>query len=274
VPEPFRHAKILQKPLFFPFFGGARGPRAGSGVAPEPVLGATPKTTRRRRVLPGFDAIDQPSTSTLNQTLIMAKRDAVPKTQTGYLKWHDTLKGGLTPTTTGATAADVAMLAADNATLHAKMTAATTADNASKAAHTDLNNIIASSQKNVRALAQRIKKSLGYTTVLGDQLGIEGVEDSVDMTQQKPALTATAGLGGVVEIGFNKLDAEGVHIYSMRDGDAGFTLLASETHSPYVDNRPLLTAGKPEVRQYKAVFFLGKGEIGLPSDIVPATAAP
>jgi hypothetical protein len=36
----------------------------------------------------------------------------------------------------------------------------------------------------------------------------------------------------------------------------------------------LLTAGKPEVRQYKAMFFLGKSEIGLASDVVPATAAP
>jgi hypothetical protein len=204
----------------------------------------------------------------------MAKRDAVPKTQDGYVKWHDTLKAGVTITTPGATAQDVAMLATDNAALHAKMTTATTADNAGKAAHTDLNVSIASSQKNARALAQRIKKSTTYTTAIGDTLGIEGVEDSVDMSQQKPTLTADAELGGVVEIGFNKMSAEGVHIYGMRDGEAGFTLLASETHSPYVDNRPLLTAGKPEVRQYKAMFFLGKSEIGLASDVVPATAAP
>jgi hypothetical protein len=204
----------------------------------------------------------------------MAKRDAVPKTQDGYVKWHDTLKAGVTITTPGATAQDVAMLATDNTALHAKMTTATTADNAGKAAHMDLNLSIAGSQKNARALAQRIKKSLTYTTMIGDQLGIEGPEDSVDMTQQKPTLDASPKLGGVVEIGFNKMDAEGVHIYGMRDGEAGFTLLASETHSPYVDNRPLLTAGKPEVRQYKAMFFLGKSEIGLPSDVVPATAAP
>ena len=87
-------------------------------------------------------------------------------------------------------------------------------------------------------------------------------------------LNAAAKANGVVEIGFNKLDAEGVHIYSQRDGDAGFSYLASETHSPYVDNRPLLAAGKPETRQYKAVFFLGKAEIGLPSDVVIATATP
>lgn len=204
----------------------------------------------------------------------MAKRDAVPKTQDGYMKWHDTLKAGVTAATPGATAQDMAMLTADNAALHAKITAATTADNASKAAHADLNTIIASSQGNARALAQRIKKSLAYTTTVGDQLGIEGAEDSVDMSQQKPVLTATPELGGVVEIGFNKMSAEGVHIYGMRDGEAGFTLLASETHSPYVDNRPLLTAGKPETRQYKAMFFLGKSEIGLPSDVVVATAKP
>jgi len=204
----------------------------------------------------------------------MAKRDAVPKTQDGYLKWHDTLKAGVTAVTPGATAQDMAMLTADNTALHAKMTTATNADNASKAAHMDLNTAIAGSQKNARALAQRIKKNLAYTTAIGDTLGIEGAEDSVDMTQQKPVLTATTELGGVVEIGFDKKDAEGVHLYGMRDGEAGFTLLASETHSPYVDNRPLLKAGKPETRQYKAVFFLGKSEIGLPSDVVPATATP
>jgi hypothetical protein len=204
----------------------------------------------------------------------MAKRDAVPKTQDGYLKWHDTLKAGVSAATPGATTGDAAMLAADNTDLHAKMTAATTADNASKAAHTALNVSIGNSQRNARALAQRIKKSTGYSVAVGNTLGIEGAEDSMDMSQQKPTLDATPDIGGVVEIGFNKMDAEGVHIYGMRDGEAGFTLLASETHSPYVDNRPLLTAGKPETRQYKAVFFLGKSEIGLPSDVVPATAAP
>jgi hypothetical protein len=39
-------------------------------------------------------------------------------------------------------------------------------------------------------------------------------------------------------------------------------------------NRLLLAAGKPETRQYKAVFFIGKSEIGLPSAVVIAIAAP
>jgi hypothetical protein len=204
----------------------------------------------------------------------MAKRDFLPKTQDAYVKWHDNLKATVTAATPGCTAADVTMLAADNAALHTKTTATTTADNNSKAAHADLNGTIAGSQDNARKLAKRIKVNPAYTPVLGDQLQIEGVEDSVDMTQQAPVLNTNAKSSGVVEVAFNKMDAEGVHIYSMRDGDAGFTLLASETHSAYVDNRPLLTAGKPETRQYKAVFFLGKSEIGLQSDVAQATAKP
>ena len=204
----------------------------------------------------------------------MAKQYFIPKQQTPYVQWHDTLKGGVTVTTPGATAADATMLTADNATLHTKLTAATLADNASKAAHADLNKAIASSKTNARLLAQRIKTSTAYTEVVGKQLNIIGAEDSTDMTQEQPTLFANVKAGGVVEIDFNKMDAEGVHIYGMRDGETVFSYLASETHAAYVDNRPLLAAGKPETRQYKAVFFIGKSEIGLTSAVVIAIAAP
>lgn len=204
----------------------------------------------------------------------MAKKPFIPTKKDAYLLWHDNLKEALTATTPGATAADVTMVAADNADLHAKMDAATKADNAGKAAHKDLNGSKGKSQANARALAQRIKKSTGYTPSLGDIMQLEGVEDSVDMTQQAPVLNPNVKANGVVEVAFNKMSAEGVHIYSQRDGDAGLGYLSSETHSPYVDNRPLAVAGKPETRKYQAVFFLGKSEIGLQSDVAQATARP
>jgi hypothetical protein len=105
-------------------------------------------------------------------------------------------------------------------------------------------------------------------------MDIIGPENTTDMTAQQPTLTTQAKANGVVEVGFNKMLAEGVHIQSMRDGDTGFSFLSSETHSPYVDNRPLLVAGKPETRQYRAVFFQNKGEIGNTSDPVTAIAQP
>lgn len=204
----------------------------------------------------------------------MAKKDFVPKTQDAYVKWHDNLEATVTAATPGVTAADLAALEADHASLHAKMTTTTTADNNAKAAHSELNRVVTGSQSNVRQMVRRIKNSGGYSAALGEQLAIEGVEDSLDMTQQQPTLDATERAGGVVEVDFNKLSAEGVHLYSQRDGDAGFAFLASETHAPYIDNRPLLAAGKPETRKYKAVFFLGKAEIGLESDVAEATARP
>ena len=116
----------------------------------------------------------------------MAKEYFIPKQQAPYVKWHDTLKGGVSANTPGATAADVTMLAADNTDLHVKTDAATKAENAAKAAHADLNAAIATSKTNARLLAQRIKTSTTYTPPVGDLLGIIGAEDSTDMTQEKP----------------------------------------------------------------------------------------
>jgi hypothetical protein len=50
--------------------------------------------------------------------------------------------------------------------------------------------------------------------------------------------------------------------------------LRCDTASPYVDNRPLLVAGKPETREYRAIYILHDAEIGNPSDEAVVTAIP
>lgn len=50
--------------------------------------------------------------------------------------------------------------------------------------------------------------------------------------------------------------------------------LARDTSSPYVDIRPMLVAGKPENRQYKAIYVQADGEIGQASDIVTLVSLP
>ena len=67
--------------------------------------------------------------------------------------------------------------------------------------------------------------------------------------------------GGVVEIDFDLVNGKGVKINSRRDGDAVFKFLARDTVPPYVDNRPMLIACKPELREYKAVFVVGDREV-------------
>jgi hypothetical protein len=80
--------------------------------------------------------------------------------------------------------------------------------------------------------------------------------------------------GGAVGIDFNLANSEGVNIYSRRDGDGDFKFLARDTVPPYVDNRPLLAAGKPELREYKAIYVVSDAEIGLFSDEVVVNCAP
>src|SRR5438034_834488 len=80
------------------------------------------------------------------------------------------------------------------------------------------------------------------------------------------SLLFDSGRGGV-EIDFNLAKSEGVNFYSRRDGDADFKFFARDTPPTYVDNRlpsiglaeegPLLVAGKPERREYRAVFVVG-----------------
>ncbi len=204
----------------------------------------------------------------------MKKKPFMPPQQAQYVLWHDNLKATATVAVPGVTVEDVTAIASDNTAIHAKMTVANAADKAASAAHADLNAAIATSKTHARPMIKNVKNNAAYTVPQGKLMGIEGPDDPTDMTQEAPSLNANVKTSGVVELGFNKKLAEGVHIQSKLDSDAGFTLLASETHSPYVDNRPLQVAGKPETRHYRAVFFIGKAEIGLMSDVVTVAAQP
>jgi hypothetical protein len=48
----------------------------------------------------------------------------------------------------------------------------------------------------------------------------------------------------------------------------------AKVHNQSVDNRPLLAAGQPEWREYKAVYVQSDEEIGLISDEVVVNCAP
>ena len=63
-------------------------------------------------------------------------------------------------------------------------------------------------------------------------------------------------------------------IYCRREGDADFVFLSRDTHSPYVDNRALLVAGKPEKREYQGWYVRDDEEYGAASDIVVVICAP
>jgi hypothetical protein len=206
----------------------------------------------------------------------LPKTDYVPRTDDALLIWHDQFKTTVTAniTTFGLLAGDATQVNTDNVDIHAKITAATSTAAIAKQATADKNTSRATLEKHARALANRIKAHPAYTAAYGELLGIVGPEDTTNLATSKPTLAGTPLIGGVVQLAFDKSVSEGVNIYARRGTEADFTFLARDTVSPYVDNRPLLAPGKPELREYKAVYVVSDAEIGLFSDEVVVNCAP
>jgi hypothetical protein len=68
--------------------------------------------------------------------------------------------------------------------------------------------------------------------------------------------------GGKAEVSFSKSSSHGVNVYGWREGDGDFAFLARDNASPYVDERPPLAAGKPELRRYKLIYVVSDREVG------------
>ena len=200
----------------------------------------------------------------------------MPVKQLDYVNWHDSLNILISGSTPGVAPGDITALGVNNTAIHAKLTVVNTADAASIAAHTDLALALAASRLQASKMIKNIKNNVSYTETIGHALNIIGADDSTDLSTIQPSLTLEAKANGAVELGFGKLGdlMEGTHIYGKRGTETVFTYLSSETHSPYVDNRALLVASQPETRQYQAIYFEGKTEHGLMSDIASISAHP
>ncbi len=114
-------------------------------------------------------------------------------------------------------------------------------------------------------LVQLIKASPAYTDTIGLDLGIVGSSVSPHAGEAAPAVKLQAVASGAnqavagspnqaVHITFKKHGHMGVYIECQR-GTGAFEFVAIETGSPYLDDRPLLVAGTPEVRKYRLRYW-------------------
>ncbi|MGZ4964552.1 MAG: hypothetical protein ACXWIU_09025 [Limisphaerales bacterium] len=206
----------------------------------------------------------------------MTRKDFIPPKDAEFLPWHDNLKtqATLTGTTYGLVAGDVTAIGADNTDFHTKMTAVTTTALAAKNAVTAKNISRVTAEARARALIRRIKASAAYTPAVGDSYGINGPEDTLDLNSSAPVLTGKALVNGHAQVNFTNPKLEGVNLYCKRGAETEFTFLALDTASPYVDNRNLLVAGQPELRNYKAVYISNGVEVGSWSEVLVITCAP
>ena len=108
--------------------------------------------------------------------------------------------------------------------------------------------------KRIQAFVATIKSCPRYTEAIGLQLGIVGEESTSE--EEMPQFTLKVERGGdceCVRVDFKKFGHEAVLVYCRRGG-GDWEKLAVDPKSPYIDARPLLVPGQPEVREYRLQF--------------------
>ena len=124
-----------------------------------------------------------------------------------------------------------------------------------------------------RALAQRMKNAPGYTEAIGKDLGLVAAEEQPE-DAPKPSFKATSHPGSRVRLDWVKRRYSGVLIQGRRAGDAGFVDLGRDNFSPFDDERPPVTAGTTETREYRMRYLEKDDPVGEWSDIVSVTTKP
>jgi len=189
-----------------------------------------------------------------------------------FLDNHDILNNGMNDPSVAPlniSAADKAMIAADNTALHAAKTADDATAAAAQQSTKNKNNTFALGTANYRGVRQRIMNNTAYTPAIGEFLGLERTHSAAPGVSLGSGIAlvmhGAALITGGAQLKCTKGDAQAVDIYSQRDGDANPVLLKRVMFFPYVDNRPLLVAGKPEKRTYFGIAVRHDQQYGDPS---------
>lgn len=130
--------------------------------------------------------------------------------------------------------------------------------------------------RRITTFVQAIKSNPSYTDAIGLQLGIVGQEDATEHPLPEFSVKVERGGSGsceCVKVIFKKFGRQGVVIHSRRGGGA-WEMLAIDLASPYLDERPLLAAGVPEVREYRLQFYDDAAPVGGFTEIATVTVAP
>ncbi|WP_395719318.1 hypothetical protein [Prosthecobacter sp.] len=122
-------------------------------------------------------------------------------------------------------------------------------------------------------LVKEIKGKKAYNETMGLDLRVVEEEDAAEHPRPEFALKTEAGDGcHCVKVRFKKFGHYAVAVYSKR-GSGGWELLGIDSSSPYEDDRPLLVAGQPEIREYKLRFWDAGEENGDWTDVASITVS-
>src|SRR6185503_10891797 len=145
----------------------------------------------------------------------MAKKDYVPRQEPDQIPWSNTLKTKIAThgATVGLSAGDITTVQGNCDTVRTSINDYNAATQVYQAATNTKNNAKNPAIKSIRTFAQRIKNHAAYTTTIGEELGIIGDEQTVDVPNSQPELKHAKVPSGH-EFKFNlKSFFDGVNIY-------------------------------------------------------------
>jgi hypothetical protein len=122
----------------------------------------------------------------------------------------------------------------------------------------------------IRKLAGRIKATPTYTEGIGEDLGIVGDEQVIDIPNLKPMLTSRLDVGRPMIIWF-KGPADSINIYVDRKDGKGFVYLATDSQPDYLDTFPMPDDVPAVVWDYKAIYRIGDDPVGQFSEPISVT---
>jgi hypothetical protein len=125
------------------------------------------------------------------------------------------------------------------------------------------------------ALVADMKNDAGMTDAIAQDLQLIGPEDTTVIPTPKFLLQLEQGAASQkVNMTFYKYGHMGVYIESRRGTGGAWEFLGIDTESPYTDERPLLTAGQPEVREYRMRYWDKGTPNGDWTDVQKVTVSP
>ena len=126
----------------------------------------------------------------------------------------------------------------------------------------------------LRAMVSRIKAAPAFTDTMGKDLEILKDADEPSDDTAQPSVSASPFPGSEVRVKWVKGNFDGVTVEGQRGNETAWAVLGMDTSSPYLDSRPALVAGAPELRRYRLRYFRSDAPVGAYSSPVIVTTTP
>jgi len=126
--------------------------------------------------------------------------------------------------------------------------------------------------RRIRELVAQIKANSNYTENIGEDLGIVGDEQTVEINKLKPELKSDIVAGHPV-IKWTKGHADALDIFVDRNDGAGFVFLATDSHPDYTDTTPLPQGVESAVWEYQAIYKINDEQVGKYSESIKVTVS-